>query len=151
MATARFKIGSKVYNTALLEEITLRDLMLFNTQAEDMGLSERWSDVERTAMEMSELDEDAAEKHPGKMLMIGVTIWASRRLSGEAVTFEEAVDVPMASIVFLPATGDRKPGPTKARKGAAKKTTKAVSAPVASVDASSDETPTTSEDTSTPE
>jgi len=152
---ARFKIGSKVYSTAALDEVTLRDLMLFNTQAEDMGLSERWSDVERIGCEMAALDEDAAEAHPGKMLMIGVTVWASRRLAGEQVSLEEAVDIPVKSISFLPATEDRKPGPTKARKGPpkspAKKATRPDSVPAASSATLPDETPTTSEDTSTPE
>lgn len=152
MATAaRFKIGTKVYTTAALDEISLRDLILFNTQAADLGLEERWADVERIATEMSNLDEAGAEAHPGKMLMIGVTIWASRRLAGEQVTLEQAVDIPLNSIAFLPATEDRKPGPTKARKGPAKKATRPASGPAASSAATSTATSTTSEDTSSPE
>lgn len=136
---ARFKIGKKVYSTAALDEISLKDLMLFNTQAADMGLTERWSDVERISQEMANMTEAEAETHPGKMLMVGVTVWAARRIAGEQVTFDEAVSIPVGSIVFLPATEDRKPGPTKGAKP------RKASEPDADdlAPSSSDETPTT--------
>lgn len=129
---ARFKLGEKVYSPAGLDEISLKDLVLFNTQAEQMGLSARWSDVEQAGQEMAELSEADAERHPNKMLVIAVTIWIARRGAGEDLSFGEAIDFPMSAITFLADPEDRKPGkPKGAKKAPAKRTPKA-SAPAES-------------------
>jgi hypothetical protein len=109
MAGERFKIGTKVYETDVLDDISLRDLMVFNRQVADMGLSITWADIERISVEMSELDEKDAARHPEAMLMTGVVIWASRRSAGDDVTFEQAVDIPMSQIVWLETPKDHKP------------------------------------------
>lgn len=119
--TVRFRIGDRTYSTASLDEVSLRDVMLFQTQAADMGLTVSWADVEAAAVEMSALPQDEAGSHPQALLMLGVTVWAARRLAGEDVTFEEAVDFPMASMTFLDSPQDRKPGKAKARKGKPRK------------------------------
>lgn len=126
---ARFKIGTKIYTSAALDEISLRDLMLFNTQAAEMGLAERWDDVERIADELDALSIEEAEHHPGKMVMIGVTVWASRRCAGEDVSLDEAVDIPLRSIVFLPDTEDKKPPANPTKRAATPKASAAATAP----------------------
>ncbi|MCC7268778.1 MAG: hypothetical protein IT546_15770 [Caulobacteraceae bacterium] len=117
----RFRLDGKVYSVGALEDVSLRDVMLFNTQAADMGLAATWADVERIAEEMSAADKDEAEKHPDALLMLGVTIWATRRIAGDEVTFGDAVDFPLSALVWLPDTEDRKPGKGKARKGSKSK------------------------------
>lgn len=117
----RFKLDGKVYSVGALEDVSLRDVMLFNTQAADMGLAATWADVERVSEEMSAADKDEAEKHPDALLMLGVTIWATRRIAGDEVTFGDAVDFPLSALVWLPDTEDRKPGKGKARKGSKSK------------------------------
>jgi hypothetical protein len=114
---ARFVIDGKTYTTTALDEVPLKDLIRFNTEAADMGLRERWNDVQRAAVEMDGMTETEAEDHPDSLLVMAVTIWVSRRLAGEDLAFGDAVDVPMNHIKFLADPGDRK-GPTK---GAAKK------------------------------
>lgn len=118
---ARFELNGKVYTTGSLDEVNLRDVMLFNTQAADMGLRATWSDVEAAARDIAALnaagDDDGAAAHPDIMLLTGVTIWAARRIAGDDVTFEQSVDFPLSSLTWLPPTGDRKPGKAKARKG----------------------------------
>ncbi len=148
----RFKINDKIYATSSLDELSLRDVTMFNSQAEDMGLRRKWSDVERVAQELAALPEDEAEQHPDKYLVLAVTVWATRRTAGEKVSFEEAIDVPMLNITLLPDPEDKKPGKPKARKGTAKKATK-VSVPAESPARhdSEAETQTTSESPSTPE
>lgn len=113
---ARFKIGDTIYTTAALDEISLRDLMLFDSQAADMGLKVRWNDIQRVAGEMTDLDDTQAGSHPDALLLTGVTIWAARRSAGEDVTLEQAVDFPLAQLQFLPSTADHRPDPTKARR-----------------------------------
>jgi hypothetical protein len=114
---ARFVIDGKTYTTTALDEVPLKDLIRFNTEAADMGLRERWNDVQRAAVEMDGMTSAEAEDHPDSLLVMAVTIWVSRRLAGEDLAFGDAVDVPMNQIKFLADPGDRK-GPTK---GAAKK------------------------------
>lgn len=118
---SRFKIGAKVYTMTSLDDVSLRDIVMFNTEAAALGLGKTWADVEQLAAEIQAADDDAAENHPDKMLMIGVTVWASRRVAGDDVTFGEAIDVPLSAIEFLPEPGDRKPGKAKAHKGQGKK------------------------------
>lgn len=116
MAGERFKYGGKVYETDVLDNISLRDLMVFNRQVADMGLPLTWADVERISAEMAELDEAEAARHPDAMVMTGVVIWASRRAAGDEVTFEEAVDIPLSEIVWLEAPKDHRPKAAKKQK-----------------------------------
>lgn len=130
----RFKLQNKVYNAAALDEITLRDLVLFNTQAEQMGLARKWSDVERVSRELAAMSRAEADGHPEKFLAIAVTIWATRRTQGDDVTLEQAIDFPMNAIEFLPEPEDRKPGKRKApakKAGAARKATRTSAADAA--------------------
>lgn len=148
---ARFTLFGTTYNTASLDAISLKHLMLFNDQAEDMGMRRRWHDVERIAEEMDGMTSAEADRHPERLMMIGVTIWASRVIAGDPVTLEQAVDFPMSEITFIPDPEDRKPGKAKAAKKAAKKSTR-TSAQAGSHPASerSDQaTPTTPETPST--
>ena len=134
MTDARFRLHGKLYSTAALDEISLKDLVLFNSQAEEIGMARKWSDVERAAFEVASMTPAEADLHPDKLLVIAVTIWASRRMAGDLVTFGEAIDFPVKDIEFLPATEDRKPGKRNgARKAPAKKASKSTrtSAPVA--------------------
>lgn len=129
----RFRLNGKTYEMSAINEISLKDLVLFNTQAEDMGLRNfRWDDVERTYQEISKLKSpQEAAKHPNRHLMIAVTVWISRQKAGDNVTLEEAISFGMDEIEFLPDPEDRKPGPTRGaskRKAPAKKATKKAAA-----------------------
>jgi hypothetical protein len=121
---ARFKIGEKLYSTASLDEVSLRDIIRFNTQAESLGIAERWHDVEVAAAEMASGTQAAAMAHPMRNVVIGVTIWASRLVAGEDVTFEQAVTFPVRELTMLPDPEDRKSGKAKgAKRAPAKKKT----------------------------
>lgn len=106
----RIKVNDKVYSSRTLDEISLKDLIRFNTEAAELGIPERWADIEQMVGEIDQLTEAEAAKHPGKLLLIGVMLWVARRAAGEDVTFAEAVDVPLAQVDFLPDPEDRKPG-----------------------------------------
>lgn len=115
---SRFSINGKVYSTSALDEVPLRDLILFNTQAAEMGLSERWNDIERIATDFATLTPKQADQHPDKLLVFAVTIWVSRRMAGEDLTFGQAVDIPLSSLQMIPDPADKKPkaNPTKGPK-----------------------------------
>lgn len=116
-AEARFKIGDRIYSTAALDEISLRDLVVFNTEVAELGLPYTWADVERIGNEMADLEEEAAKQHPDAMFITGVTIWASRRAAGDQVSFLEAIDVKLKDLQFVPPKEEApRTGPTKTRK-----------------------------------
>lgn len=144
----RIKIGDKVYPTVARDEISLRDLMLFNTQAEEFGVT--WGDVEQVMGEWEGLTEEQAERHPQKFLVIGVTLWMSRRAAGEDVTFSEAVDVNLADVDFLPEPQDKSPGKAKAAKKKAPKASGLVAAPQPDADREQTSAPQDSEKRSIP-
>jgi hypothetical protein len=120
----RFKIGEKTYETTSTDQVSLRDLVLFNTQAAELGIPERWGDVEAAMREMDDLDKVQANRHPAKFLVMAVTVWAARRAVGEDLTFSEAIDVPVSQINIVPDPQDHKPGKAKGgqkpRKGSAR-------------------------------
>lgn len=124
----RFRLRGKLYEMSSINEISLKDLLLFNTQAEELGIPERWADVELAALDMSAM-KTAREglTHPMRNVVIAVTVWISRRAAGEDLSFSDAIDFPLAEVEFLPDPGDRKAGPTKgaAKKRPAKKGSKA--------------------------
>lgn len=115
---ARFTIDGKVYTLGAVDDISLKDLVLFNTQAADMGLTERWNDVERVATEINALTPEQAESHPDKLLMTAVTIWVARRLAGDDLSFGDAIDLPLSKVKWIADPGDKKAktNPTKPRK-----------------------------------
>lgn len=122
----RFKIGKRIYTQVALDEIHLKDILMFEAQAADLGLSERWDDIERIYAEVMAManrpdaDEDELEKqverHPGSRLLTFVTIWVSRRAAGDDLSFADALDFPLSAIEYLPETADRKPGKGKGAK-----------------------------------
>lgn len=123
-ATTRFKLGTVVYSTATLDEISLKDLLGLQGELDQLGIKETWSDIETAGQELGKLPEAQAQQHPMALLLFAVTVWASRRAAGEVIRFTDAIDFPMSQITFLSDPGDhKKAGPTKARKGTqAKKT-----------------------------
>lgn len=113
---ARFQIDGKTYTTASLDEITLKDLLVFEVQVRELGLDVTWSDLQEKAAALAESDPDDPTTDRDGLLMMAATIWASRRMAGEDVTFAQAIDVPITKITFLPPTKDHAAGPTRPRK-----------------------------------
>lgn len=146
MAIARFKIGSTIYTTASLDEVSLKDLITFQSEMRDLGLDESWGDIEAAAEEMAEMTEAEAQNHPKSLLLFGVTVWASRRAAGEVIRFADAVDFPMKDLSILPSVDDRRPGPTK---GAASKAKRPKASAPASEHPEADGSETKSSTTST--
>lgn len=127
----RIRIGEKTYSTASLDEVSLRDLVLFNTQAAAMGWGAKWSDIERAAGEIDVLTDAEAGKHPDALMVLAATVWVTRRVAGDDVTLSEAIDVPLSQVDIIPEPQDRQPGKPRAAKKAAKKK---VSAPATAPD-----------------
>lgn len=113
---ARFMIDDRVYTSAALDEVSLRDMLLFEGQAKDIGLSLTWGEIEDLAQRVAgETDANNVSTQDG-LTLTAATVWASRRAAGDDVTFGEAIDVPVNRIRFLRATEDHRPDPSKARK-----------------------------------
>lgn len=166
MAAQRFKIKGKAYKLdENLDKLPLLDIVLFDQQAEEVGLHATWGDVMIWSAEMAQVAEDikaartaagddsewtdaeAAKqvKHPRMFLVMTATMWASRRMSGEDVNFGEMLsDFSLADIEWAEPTKDR-PAPKDHKR---KSPTRKASAP-ATARASKSPARTTSPDTTT--
>jgi hypothetical protein len=119
----KFKIGTVTYDAASIDMVTLKDILLLEKETGELGHPLRWSDVKLMAEEMAALKTDKQrEDHPDSIWMLAITIWASRRVAGELLTFGDAVDFSMSDLTFIDDPQDHKAParPTKARVGSAR-------------------------------
>jgi hypothetical protein len=114
----QFRIGTTTYHGAALDQLSLRDILLFEQETENLGRPLKWAQVEQWTTELDRLvtiagDEtrpkaarDAAEKeyqaHPGSMWMMALMIWAGRKIAGEAITFGDAIAFPVSDLQWIP-------------------------------------------------
>jgi len=115
----RFRIGEKVYSQLSMDEISLKDMLLFNIQVAELGLPYTWADVQRIAKELDGLSDAQAGQHPDIMFATAVTIWISRRGAGEDLSFDEAISIPMSAITFVSEPKDHQAGKAKGAKTSA--------------------------------
>jgi hypothetical protein len=102
------KIGSRVYAQPNMDDINLRDLLRFDVEVAELGLSKTWGDVERIQADLDGLDEAGRARHPERLFMVAAMVWLARRTAGEDVTFSEAVDIRIEDVAVLPDPEDRK-------------------------------------------
>lgn len=89
----RFKVKGKEYDAAGLDDVTLRDTLLFESQMRELGRPMVWTEMLGIVAHLATIEDDQARgTHPDAMWSFAVTIWASRRLAGENVTIAEAAD-----------------------------------------------------------
>jgi hypothetical protein len=134
----KFKIGAKIYDASEIDP-TLKDILVLEKECADLGRPVKWGDFQGWQDELRTLalkgDEDGIRNHPEMLWLMAMTIWASRKQSGESVTFSEAIDFPMGDFDWLPEPEDhKKPNPTKARP-ARKGSGRAVKTPPRAADA----------------
>lgn len=113
----RFKIGAKIYEAASVDRLSMGDLLRIRSETEAIGIPMTWPEVKTLLEEISILDD--AEEHPQAMLVIGLTIWASRLNAGEKISLADAVDFPLGDLQWLPEPEDHKEpaNPTRPPKG----------------------------------
>lgn len=114
----RFQIGAKQYSLQAIEEISLADLLRLEAELAEAGRPLTIADIYDMDEQLQKItNDDERKRHPSAMMLLAVTIWASRRKSGDDVTFLEAVSFPMRQLKWLPDPQDRKaaakPGPTR--------------------------------------
>jgi hypothetical protein len=131
----RFKLKGKTYKlNENLDKLPLIDILLFDEQVAEIGLHATWGEVLLWSQEIAEMNgvtEGSHIKHPRMMLVLTATLWASRRLNGEKVTFGETVEE--FSLDDLDWVEPTNAGPKDHRRKAAKKSPpRKASAPVAS-------------------
>jgi hypothetical protein len=116
----KFTIEGRVYNAADLDLVSLKDILLLAQQTRDLGRPLTWGELGAMSQALDGLASDAErERHPDAPWILAVTIWATRRIAGEDLSFGDAIDFPMRELKFLPEPQDRKApvNPTKARTG----------------------------------
>jgi len=146
MAGERFRINGKTYRVDLLDEISLKQMLLFDEQAEDMGLRARWADVEIAVQELEGGTPADFARHPRRNLLTSATVWAAQVLAGDQVTLDEAVGMPFKKIEWIEAPKDRRP-PAK-KKSASAKASRSVRPVPSSVESPQEQPSTPSSETS---
>lgn len=105
----KFAIAGKSYTVSDIEQLSLWLLLELQSETKDTAQPLDVATVQAMAKTLDELpNDDARKRHPDAPWVLAVTIWASRRLAGEEVTFREAIDFPMSQLSFLPEPGDHK-------------------------------------------
>lgn len=140
----RFRIHGTTYDTATVDQISLRDVVTFNAQAAEIGLGVTWNDVERISSEMAGMKK-SDDPHPEALVMFAVTVWAARRIAGEDISLGEALDVPMVDIEVIEAPKGPKDHQPKKAKKASKSARASALAAVPPADEDSTTPPTSSE------
>jgi hypothetical protein len=118
----RLAIKGKVYDAVVVEELTLKNMLLFEKQTAEFGLPLTWDQVIAWHAEIDALPPAEQASHPRLMTLTACSIWAARVAAGEPVTFEEAIDIPAAAITVLPDPEDHKPKATAGKAPARKAT-----------------------------
>ncbi len=157
----KFKLHERTYDLATLDRLSLLDILMMEKETRELGNPLKWSDVLRIVAEVEAMQPakgaSAAEvekakakvaEHPDILWMSAITIWSSRRIAGEKVTFVEAIDFPQSDLIWVPDPQDHKESarptkPARARAGSGRATKR----PRAAVTAS----PKTLKAVSTPE
>lgn len=128
----RLKINGKLYPSLELDAVSLRDILRFEGEVRDFRADAGWAwpDVLGTSQDFADLTDDEVSRHPKWPWFLASMIWASRRLAGEEVTFDEALgDLDSSGVDFVEEPGDHKPGKAKGAKKPRKASAPAV-APV---------------------
>lgn len=138
----RFKLQGRTYKaTAVFDRVPLRDLLALEVELETLGRPMKWSQVREMVQRISLLED--AQDDPDFLWFLGLLVWGTRRIAGEALTFEEAIDFPLGELEMLPESDDHKkaakPTPRKARPDSGRAGAKRPRAPKA------ESTPKTSE------
>lgn len=113
----RFKIRETTYNAASLYSLSLRQILQLEMETKDFGRELHLADIQALTDELDAIsDPKKRGASPAATWVLAVTIWATRNLAGEKITFEQAVDFPMDQLTILPEPEDHRQGnPTKGR------------------------------------
>lgn len=117
----RFKIGTTLYDMAAIEDLSLKMLLQLEAETARFGRKLTMADLRRMSIEVDAMPDNAARaEHPEAPWLTAASIWAARRLAGEGLDFESAIDFPLSQLVFLPGPEDGEPAPkARTRKPAA--------------------------------
>ncbi len=117
----KFKIGDRVYDGTAVDQLSLKMLLELEQQTRDFGRTLTMNDVQAMSAGLDSAKTDAERSaHPDAPWFLAVSIWAARKVAGDAVSFSEAIDFPLNQLTFLPEPQDHKvaTGPkAQARKG----------------------------------
>lgn len=105
----RFRLRGKTYTVPGFDEVNIKDIIQFDQQAASMGLTARWKDIVELSQKSEGMTEVEAAGDPLSYVMLVVTIWTSRRSAGETCTFEEASEMTLSEVEWIPAPKDRQP------------------------------------------
>lgn len=99
MTKPGFVLNGKHYDFAAITHLSILDAIEFDGESRRKGWGLAWADLLALSRDVTHADDVAS--HPGAYLLLGATVWASRKAAGEAVTFGEAVDFPLDQVQWV--------------------------------------------------
>lgn len=116
----RFVLDGKAYEVDGISRLSLMDVLRFNRESERGDWGVTWADIEDMLNELRGLTDEDRKRHPAAVWLLALSVWRSFRDSGEALTFEAALDrlpaLDSERLKWLPDPEDHKPAnPRKAR------------------------------------
>lgn len=112
----KIKIADRIYPVAVLDDLTLKMLLQLEQETAEFGHPMRANDIRLISDRMRKLDNDEERAaDPDVLWLTATVIWSARKLAGEDVTFDQAVDFPMSDLSYIAEPQDRLPDPTKPR------------------------------------
>jgi len=149
----RFILRGKTYSTIGVGDMTVKMLLELEQETADFGRRITLAEFERMNAEYGEHLKlgGSAVVHPAYFWLMGIAVWAARKMAGEDVTFSEAIDFAPDEIKEIPAPRDHQPktarkaaaksAPRKARSAKKAASGRADARPAAAVDSASEQPP----------
>lgn len=96
---AQIKIGEKTYEMTVAgsASISLKDILVFKREASVVGIDATWDDVEAIGTK-----DPKTLTTVDQALLMTVNLWLTLRAAGEHVTLDDAANIDLGSIEFIP-------------------------------------------------
>lgn len=112
----RIKIKDKIYDAASLNQVSLKDVLKFEQETEEFGHRLTWSEVQDMTSRVEAMSPEERGQSTEALWLTAVAVWATRRIAGEPVTFDQAIDFPAHELQLLPDPQDHKAPKAKGAK-----------------------------------
>lgn len=128
-AATRFTLHGKTYSAVGPADMTVKMHLELEQETADFGRRITLAEFERMSAEYNEhLKLDGAPMlHPSYLWLMGIAVWAAKKMAGEDVTFADAIDFSPTDLKAIPEPQDHKAKSAKSAPRKARPAKKAAS------------------------
>src|SRR5689334_5336144 len=88
----RMTIKGTVYTVPAFDEVTLKDILQFDREADELGIAEEWADVEDIAIRAADTAGPGVAVRQYRILILA-SVWLAKRFAGESISLDEAAEI----------------------------------------------------------